>query len=67
MMLTPGLVAIRHEKYCSDHELQYTVCFQELLLTTAHFPLSTQHVMTEYRNSLNNSDDIQVLLRLVCF
>lgn len=53
-------------KYCSDHGLQYTAGIQELL-TTPHSPLSTQHVTTEYLNSFNNSDDIQVLLRLVCF
>lgn len=43
-------------KHCSDRGLQYTGCFQERL-TAPHFPLSTQHVMTEYLNSLNNSDD----------
>ncbi|TKS83615.1 E3 ubiquitin-protein ligase RNF43 [Collichthys lucidus] len=32
------------------------------LLTTPHFPLSTRHVMTEYLNSFNNSDDMQVFL-----
>lgn len=62
MMLTPVLVAIRHQNTV------VTMGYSSLYVSkTPHFPLSAQHVSTEYPDTFNNNDDMQVLLRLVCF
>lgn len=66
-MLTAGLVAIQHQNTRPVvTRLQCAASFQELF-TMPHFSFTTQCVMTEYLNPMSNSDDTQVLLRLVCF